>query len=78
MGILGRLYLSLSSSLPFKLAWKRHKHIEFGHPLEGSTVIEKLRGEKHPHTDDFWIYTVTLRECECGLIFSDNGLERRS
>lgn len=52
-------------------------HIIFGHPYEGSEHVDKLRSEKHPHSDSEWVYTVNVRKCKCGLHFHDAGVESR-
>lgn len=72
------LLAAFSASTPFPLAWMRARHIRNGHPFNNSTRLEKLRVEKHPHTDSDFIYTINVRLCnECGLVFNDEGLERR-
>ena len=76
-GIIFDLVAALSIDLPFSLAWKRVRHIRYGHVYDGSKPIDKLRSENHPHTGIDYVYTINLRECECGLIFQDCGLERR-
>lgn len=70
------LYVALTSELAFSLAWKRVRHIRFGHT--GGKRIDKLRSENHPHTDKDFIFTVNIVECEeCGLMYQDCGLEFR-
>lgn len=56
----------------------RYKHINDGHPHDKSVLIDKLTSEKHPHTNDEFIYTVNIMKCkECGLNYNDCGLEFR-
>lgn len=57
--------------------FKRVLHLIFGHELEGSVQVDKLTSEKHPHSDEKWLYTVNIRECKCGLFFFDCGVEYR-
>lgn len=79
MCFLTDLTVALTSNVPFGLAWKRVKHIRYGHPFEESELIEKLRSEKHPHSDDEMVYTVNIRQCnDCGLTYFDEGLEYRN
>lgn len=67
-----------SSEVGFKLAWKRARHIRYGHPFHNSIQVDKMQSENHPQTDDKYIYTINLRKCnECGLIFQDVGFESR-
>lgn len=62
----------------FRIGWKRVRHIRHGHPYDSGLLLEKLRSEKHPHTDDEYIYTVNIMKCaDCGLVYHDAGLERR-
>lgn len=73
-----RFFICISADINFKSAWKRAEHIENGHPFNESVLIEKLRSENHPHTSKDYVYTVNIRTCEdCGLTFTDNGIERR-
>lgn len=72
------IFLALSSDLPFKLAYKRACHVDNGHPLDKSTLVEKFSSEKHPHTDSQYIYTINIMKCDdCGLFWNDCGLELR-
>lgn len=56
---------------------QRLLHIIFGHPFKGSKQVDKLMSENHYATDKDYIYSVTIRECKCGLTFLDSGLESR-
>lgn len=52
-------------------------HIIFGHG-DNYEVLETLRSEKHPASDNDWIYTINICKCKgCGLTFNDAGLECR-
>ncbi len=75
--ILADLYVASTGDVPFAVGWKRVRHIRNGHKFEGSTLIEKQHYDKHPHSDDELVYTISIRECECGLIFEDKGLNYR-
>jgi len=77
-GLIIDFFVATEIELPFKLAWKRTRHVRNGHEFEGSVRIDKITSEHHPHTDKDYIYTINLRECECGLIFQDKGVERRN
>ncbi|MCK5612537.1 hypothetical protein KAR91_62275 [Candidatus Pacearchaeota archaeon] len=78
MNILAKLWIASESSLPFKLAWKRLTHEDAGHSFDNSVLIESFVSEKHPHTCHDHVFTVNIRRCDdCGMIFYDNGLERR-
>lgn len=79
MSLLDDLFAASKSSLPFAEAWKRVRCRSAGHVFQGAKLVDKLRSEKHPHTDQYWIYTVNISECpHCGLLFHDSGLELRS
>jgi hypothetical protein len=57
----------------------RRKHIKYGHGVDNSLRIDKLRSELHPHTSREFIFTINLMLCnECGLIWLDSGLEFRN
>lgn len=74
--MLTRFFMSLQSEVPFKLAWLRYGHIENGHTK--SELLDKLTSEKHPSTDNNYIFTINIMRCkECGLLWEDAGLERR-
>lgn len=74
--MLMELIAAVTCKTPFPLAWKRARHIRYGHPFDRSTFIEKKRFEKHPQNSRFMIYTVNLRRCDdCGLIYEDAGFE---
>lgn len=78
MNILSKTLSALNSNTDFKTAWKRITHIENGHPYRKSEEIESFKSEKHPDTDDEFIFTIHIRKCnDCGLVFYDNGLESR-
>ena len=69
-------FLAMQCNLPFSVAFKRIRHMRNGHGA--STLIEKLRSHKHPHTDSAWVYTVNVMHCEeCGLEYIDQGLEQK-
>lgn len=64
--------------MPFKVAFKRARHMRNGHPYEDKeSIIDKLHSEKHPHTDDSHICTINIIQCNCGLIYFDAGFEGR-
>lgn len=70
---------ALGSSVSFRIAWKRARHIRHGHPIEKSQRLDKLHSYRHPHTDPSYIYTVNVMVClDCGLTYIDDGLERRA
>lgn len=70
------LLAAIEAETPFLLAWKRARHIRYGHPLDKSTRLEKLRSSKHPHNQNGFVYTINIMRCdECGLIWNDEGLE---
>ena len=76
MGILIDFLAACSTEMPFRLGWKRLRHIRNGHPFEDSVLVDKLRSAKHPRSDDECIYTINIRTCnDCGLTFLDSGLE---
>jgi hypothetical protein len=78
MSILHDAYIASLSSLPFKRAFKRARHIRNGHPKYWSVRIDKLRSEKHPQSNDLVVFTINIMECEdCGLIYMDSGVEFR-
>lgn len=52
-------------------------HVLFGHDHRASTLVDKLRSEKHPQNDKDFIYTVNVMRCRCGLHHLDAGMEFR-
>ena len=78
MGLIIDFLAAMDSKDGFRIGWKRARHIRHGHPYSNSKLLDKLRSEKHPHTDGEYIYTVNVMEClDCGLTYNDVGLERR-
>jgi len=65
------------SNLPFKKAFKRARCIRAGHKVQGSTTIDKVISEKHPHNDDDHVFCTYIRRCSCGVIFYENCLTFR-
>ena len=47
------------------------------HDFDDTKEIKKEVYEDHPHTSKYNIYVVTTRECKCGKIVYDAGLEMR-
>jgi len=75
MGTLNRALEALGDRRLGKL---RKKHIKHGHPHFKSTHIDKLTSDKHPRSDNTFVYTVNVMRCsECGLYWNDSGLEFR-
>lgn len=78
MGLIIDYLAAMGAKDGFRIGWKRVRHIRHGHPYDNSELLEKLRSEKHPHTDGEYIYTVNVRKClDCGLTYNDAGLEPR-
>lgn len=70
--------LALGSKEGFRIGWKRVRHIKHGHPHAQSTLLDKVRSEAHPHTDDKYVFTINVLKCnDCGLTYLDSGLELR-
>jgi hypothetical protein len=64
--------------IPFKVAYLLARHVRNGHPFSTEhEIVDTLRSEKHPHTNEINIYTVHLVQCKCGLIYQSCGLESR-
>jgi hypothetical protein len=67
-----------NDDIPFKVAYLRARHVRNGHPFSlEHEIIDTLRSEKHPHTNEKMFYTVHLVQCKCGLIYQSCGLEHR-
>lgn len=61
------------------VGWRRIQHMRYGHNPDNSTRIDKLRSERHPSSDEEFIYTVNVMRCnDCGLDYHDSGLEFRN
>lgn len=70
--------MKINTKPSFKLRWKRRKHLKNGHPFENSIKLDSFKSENHPQSQKDYIFTINMRQCEdCGLVFFDNGLERR-
>lgn len=71
-------FAALGCRVPFRLAWRRARHIRHGHPLSRSILIDSLRSDKHPRSDLHWVFTVNIYKCDdCGLHYLDEGVELR-
>lgn len=70
------LEAAIGGKTPFPLAWKRVRHIRYGHPFGQSKLIEKHRFLQHPQNDHVLTFTVNLMKCnDCGLCWLDEGFE---
>jgi len=67
-------FLALQTDLPFKIAFKRMRHIRHGHNYDMSEVIEEHRFESHPKNTREFVFKTKLMLCkDCGLHFVDKG-----
>lgn len=70
--------LALQSDLPFKVAYKRLRHIRHGHPWSKSVLLDKVHSEGHPQSSHSAVFTINIMKCnDCGLTWFDKGLETR-
>jgi predicted Zn-ribbon and HTH transcriptional regulator len=66
------------ADIPFRLGWKRARHIRNGHPYKKSELVEKIYSEKHPASNKGYVFAINVMKCnDCGLIWFDIGLELR-
>ena len=72
------LAVELRKKMTFKYAWVRLRHIRYEHPYSDKLRnIDKVCSEKHPHSDNEFIFTINIYQCKCGLTYIDSGLEFR-